>query len=65
LIYVQIQAEDKDSGRNGEIEYSFAPGTYSRVTQLFYLQPDTGNLQLKTTLKDCGNYNFYFSNLLM
>ncbi|XP_052793607.1 protocadherin Fat 1-like isoform X3 [Mya arenaria] len=55
-----IQAEDKDSGVNGEIVYEFSPGTSARVQQLFHLHPDTGVITLSSSLKNSVDEIFQF-----
>ncbi len=47
---IRVQAHDADIGSNGEISYSFAPGTDSLVTQIFGIQGHTGQIYLKGAL---------------
>lgn len=54
LLQFQIRAEDKDSGRNGKVKYSFAPGTSSRVLQMFKLHEETGDMGLLQSVESSG-----------
>lgn len=54
FLQFQIRAEDKDSGRNGKVKYSFAPGMSSRVLQMFTLHEETGDMVLLQSVESSG-----------
>ncbi len=45
---LQVSARDRDSGRNGEVKYRFAPDT--NVDRLLHLDTESGNISAKVSL---------------
>ncbi|KAL5111253.1 Protocadherin-11 X-linked [Taenia crassiceps] len=57
---IRIEAQDPDAGANGQIRYAIASGN---TDEIFYLDPTTGSLVLKTAYsatKEASNYLLQF-----
>ncbi|XP_048386387.1 protocadherin-10a isoform X1 [Stegostoma tigrinum] len=46
-LLLQLNATDRDEGKNGEVVYSFSSHVSARVKELFSLEPRTGWLEVK------------------
>ena len=55
-LSLQVEAEDPDSGSNGEIMYSFSSGASSRVSELFNIDPKTGVITVRKSLDQSGKW---------
>lgn len=54
----QIEAEDPDSGSNGEVTYSFSSGASARISEMFSIDSSTGVITVKKSLEYSGRVTY-------
>ena len=55
---IQVEAEDPDSGSNGDVTYSFSSGASPRIAEMFSIDPTTGVITVKKSLEQSGRWDF-------
>lgn len=51
---LQVVAEDRDLGSNGDVEYLIYGGESTQASEYFQIQTDSGQITLKKTLEGLG-----------
>ena len=54
---LKIEAEDPDSNGNGEVSYSFSAGAAARISEMFSLDPNTGLITVRKSLRESRKSN--------
>ncbi|CAL4149728.1 unnamed protein product [Meganyctiphanes norvegica] len=60
VTFLQVQAIDKDFGRNGQVIYKIYEPSNSQVTQMFSVHPEAGNVSLIVDPNGRANEVFQF-----
>ena len=59
VFVIQVEAEDPDSGSNGDVTYSFSSGASPRIAEMFSIDPTTGVITVKKSLEQSGQWDFW------
>ncbi|ESP01804.1 hypothetical protein LOTGIDRAFT_139015 [Lottia gigantea] len=51
-VIIQVQAVDRDSGENGQISYKLSSHQDTKITTLFKIDPESGDISVKSDLQN-------------